>query len=598
MVVGLLLAGGCTGQGGSTPDSVDTPVTPKPSIRPEELRRRLDDPDTREEAVWALLSHLDIGVYTAAGEQLLPGRERSEDDFYLYDFEIPILVRMAGEPPRTLDHLSSFLRAVSGVEVPARTLEDLYAEMFRVVPDHPVSRMFTAGPLGEPWQVTPIEEWVLFWSLLPSDDQETAGSAAPVFFGALGFPPVATGHCDVKGKENTDPGLADKYLDTVVGEVTKALYDTLEKQGGLIGDLAGLRLGFAEVLGALGSVLDGARLSLIVENIDLAIDADRGATHRYHDRAGETADDSAVEVTVSAHWNGPQPPDDVECGRLKLMGDFPPPGPLKDVGVRFLLDDTLGKHGYIRRRSDQNTARQLTGPDGKLSVWYETKAERPIEAQRLGDEWIHRETGNIRAEFDIAGAMGEFFNLPAMMLDIGADLFDGFVLEYPITVEYHMIDRWVIEAASPIEVTGAKVPLEPMVRFLGRFGFDEQGRIVGEGRAVYEGRCLTATKDFEITGAVVFDEEGVPTTLQVDFVPRPGDPQVEFGGCSAEDTMAYALFDGPMFSAIEYVMGESPPIQIPAKEFGQASLPVEATLLESIATNLDLVFTVVPDLER
>ncbi|GIU92741.1 MAG: hypothetical protein KatS3mg011_1647 [Acidimicrobiia bacterium] len=602
MTVGLLVVGGCTEAGTSVEAVTGPPAGPEPAIPPEDLRNRLTDPETREEAVWALLSHLDIGVYTAAGEQLLPGRERSEDDFYLYDFEIPILVRMAGEPPRTLDHLSAFLRAVSGMELGVDALEDLYTEMFRVVPDDPVSRMFTADPPGEPWQVTPLEEWVLFWSLLPSEDQEAARSSTPVFMGALGFPPMATGHCDVTGKEEADGGLADKYLETVGGEITKALYETLKERGGVLGDLAELRLALGEAVGALGGIFDAARMKLIVDNIDLTIDADRGSTHRYHDTAGETAADSAVEVTVRAYWNGPQPPDEVECGRLKLMGDFPPPGPLKDVGVRFLLDDTLTKHGYIRRRSDQNTARQLTGPDGKLGVWFEAKAERPPEAQRLGEQWIHRQTGRIRAEFDVGGSMGEFFNLAAVVVDIGGDLIDLFVVEYPVTVEYHMIDRWVIEAASPVEAIGAEVPLETMVRFLGRFEFDDEGRIVGEGRLVYESRCLSVSKDVDITGCAVFDDEGVPTAFRLDFVPRSGDPQVEFSGCSVEDTMAWIFFDGPMFSGIEYVMGETT-LEIPAEEFGQASLPVEAISPEpapfqGVDARLDLVFTVVPDLER
>src|SRR6187200_1500856 len=67
---------------------------------PEAVAGLLADPSRRGDGVVSLLASLGIGIYTPDGHQILQGSESSSDDFFLYDFEVPLLESMAGAGAR------------------------------------------------------------------------------------------------------------------------------------------------------------------------------------------------------------------------------------------------------------------------------------------------------------------------------------------------------------------------------------------------------------------------------------------------------------------------------------------------------------------
>ena len=79
---------------------ISLPYLPPWRPVPEEAAAALLDPNRVEEGVWFLLRGLGIGVYTGDGYQVLAGSETGPQDFWIYDFEVPLMVRMAQEPSR------------------------------------------------------------------------------------------------------------------------------------------------------------------------------------------------------------------------------------------------------------------------------------------------------------------------------------------------------------------------------------------------------------------------------------------------------------------------------------------------------------------
>ena len=86
--------GGSSSSAGKSSSAAPEPLTPPTGFNqlgPTDTAAALVDPSRVRLGVWSLLDHLGVGVYTGDGKQVLAGSERSEKDFWLYDFEIPVL---------------------------------------------------------------------------------------------------------------------------------------------------------------------------------------------------------------------------------------------------------------------------------------------------------------------------------------------------------------------------------------------------------------------------------------------------------------------------------------------------------------------------
>ncbi len=122
----------------------------------------LNDAQQAEAGVWSVLANLGIGVYTGAGDQVMPGSERGEASFWLYDFEVPALAGMAQGAPIPFDGYAAQLEAL-GAEGGSQELLSLYREVYARHPDHPLVQLLTAmGVDFKPGtMLTPLQEWLL-----------------------------------------------------------------------------------------------------------------------------------------------------------------------------------------------------------------------------------------------------------------------------------------------------------------------------------------------------------------------------------------------------------------------------------------------------
>lgn len=149
-------------------------------LTPGETVAALSDPATAETGVWSVLANLGIGVYTGRGERVLGGSEMSENDFWLYDFEVPALVRMATSPSRPFAVTHGRLGEV-GFDSSIDDLLAFYRETYAGVPEAFLVQLFDAAGIGfeTGLELTQLEEWVLLLDTVVrpngSDGPQAAG---------------------------------------------------------------------------------------------------------------------------------------------------------------------------------------------------------------------------------------------------------------------------------------------------------------------------------------------------------------------------------------------------------------------------------------
>jgi len=413
----------------------------------------LADPATAASGILSILRHLGIGVYTIEGRQVLAGSETHVDDLWVPAQAIAGLARSAVQRSGSFANYHRGITAWAGVDISEGDLAFMYQDMVATLPDHPMSQVLVAldavPDVAKP--LSPFEQWLLLIILTaPNGDvpPRPGGTAAGGLVVATATPSLRgffSSHCDFAG-DNSDPDydLTKQYLENAVGEAHGALVDELASEisegaatyGSGVKSAADLVKGLGKALGWVGKLIDFSKLSAILGNVELEVALDKPSTHRVHDHQGDTVEKQRIEVTASVTWLGqPDPPDDVSCDDGWDLG-LPPPGRMENAGVRVTLDDFLVEQGWIRRKGDENTARQLTGENGEVVVWYEPRDEEPASAQELGNAFVQKGTGQISAEFDLVSAFAEFFNAFAS-LEIIADLFDVMKISTPIRVERH-----------------------------------------------------------------------------------------------------------------------------------------------------------------
>lgn len=405
-------------------------------------------PAQADKGAWSLLANLGIGVYTPGGQQVMPGSEMSVDDFWLYDFEVPSLAKMAGQQG---GHVSDLARALTawGFSVKGPQLVRLYRAMFASQKDSFTAELFRRWKVsftGDP-QLTRLQAWLLLVSLLPPAGAKTLVDDVTAGTGTGGAHPAAfvvpravtgSGPCaNVKGGGGvpSNYAVASKYGNAVVDGAKGATLATLAERDNTIGLLAKFNDFLGKAAGAIGLIKDAATFAAIYGYFTLSVDVSPSSVHMVHDTQGQSLGDNKVTITATVKYEGPKKNGHIDCGQLAKLA-LPKPGPIKNAGIRFRVDDFLKQHGYVVYPSNQVQARLLTGSDGKVSIQYETKNERPRAAQK--SKVTAKGQGVVTAEVDVAGAEGQFFN-PFSSLEILFDLFDLSTITYPITVTWHVV---------------------------------------------------------------------------------------------------------------------------------------------------------------
>jgi hypothetical protein len=147
-------------------------------VEPEVVAQLLADPAHRTEGVIALIAGLGIGIYTYDGRQILPGSETNADDFLLYDFEVPLLAKMAAGEPEPFSNLHAILTAAGYSGSPVE-LAFAFSTAFTAAPDSFMTRLFVAmGVALDQPDLTPLQSWLLLLSAAPLNGSDVAVTTA------------------------------------------------------------------------------------------------------------------------------------------------------------------------------------------------------------------------------------------------------------------------------------------------------------------------------------------------------------------------------------------------------------------------------------
>jgi hypothetical protein len=328
----------------------------------------LEDQELAETGVWSLLAQLGIGVYTGDGDQIMPGSETREHDFWLYDFEVEILANMAlqrSEPFLTYYELLAGL----GYEGSEEDLLGLYRRVYREHEDEVLVQLFTVMGLEftSDTLLTPLQQWLLLLDTFvpPNGDQ-----------------PMMT------------------TLERSGGHLAKRA--ALEQlQGGSCGSIngGGIRPNWGIVTPEWDShALEAAEDAyyaihghLITSAANLDINASRESGHEGHKGLGDRFEYS-IRVNVDFIPELLIPEYKISCGYLvptnyeyKFVM-----GPLADVPVDWQIPDVLTAHGPIEEIDP------LTNENGEAKLVVQLQHE---EAEGIGP--YREEIGSLQASLDL-----------------------------------------------------------------------------------------------------------------------------------------------------------------------------------------------------
>ncbi|MGB2894724.1 MAG: hypothetical protein WBB65_00995 [Anaerolineales bacterium] len=416
----------------------------------------LDDPELAEQGVLSLLKNLGIGVYSQEAVQIFPGSERGPEDFFLFDFQVGLLMRGAGGKPIPFSDYHARL-AMAGLELSEQQLLSFYRETYAARPDEWLVQLFDSMGLEFEGEVTltPLQEWLLFVdTFVPPNGHETTAAAPKARMATLRFvPSKEEGPCDAVRGSNADSAWGLAW-----------------SAGGAASDaLEGAVYGPASLL----DPKDIAHAIMMSMGVETKLTASASSAHEGHDGSGVP-----ITFTVSVEFTGDLPQEIVSCAAV--MGfEVPPKGPMEGVRVEWSLDDVIAQHG----RTTRGGGVMFTDSSGKSEVVWTPRAE-PSGGE--GEEYVLPGT----AEVVIRIQHGDVFNLFA-----GAQEFLAPRTETAeIKVGWHE-SSWIL-----IMSLDAKIGEVPPINFTwdGLFVVDDEFRIDGEGTVTVTGTtgpCLVHEND-------------------------------------------------------------------------------------------------------
>lgn len=316
--------------------------------------------------MWSLLDHLGIGVYTGDGQQVLAGSEQSQEDFWLYDFQIPVLERMATAPSIPFAEYADYLHT-HGVTASADEVLAAYASAYSKHADSFLVQLFTASDVrfdGTP-SISPLIEWLLLLdATVPpnggSAQSASAGRSARAMQHALAQEP-----CSTSG-DGRAPGF------------------------GIVRNESDL------IASAYGEAINGlpAQAMLIANSIVVSISSSPGDVHEGHDGPG-------ASESIDAMAQVGQIPVVVNCGSLfGLLGTlYSVGGPLSGVLLNWTVPTEALEHGTLNAGITGSGA-STTDASGRSHVSFDT-----IQEPSRGKGDLHDLTAVVFAQADVRLAL-------------------------------------------------------------------------------------------------------------------------------------------------------------------------------------------------
>lgn len=500
---------GC-GEAGAVDDREGRQPAAEEIRQPAEVIRLLLDPHRAEEGALALLAGLGIGVYTPDGTRVQAGSETGEDDFWLYDFQIPMLAALADGPNQPFSALVELVRN-AGVEVePAALTETIRRTHVRHADAFLVETLAVAGPeVSEDAELTPLQAWLLALDILvrpnrTANDPRAVG--APVGEGTARLPGAAFARW-MPAPRPLFASTPGRCTDTVTGPALSGW--------GFVHGAAG----YGEVIAA-EQAFRSVNGALFASQLRVELEGEPDTVHEGHEGPGNLL---TLTVTVVSHF---QPiPVPVTCGWLTAIPLPGITGPIEGATVSWEVPSLLRQRGTLTLDGGH-----FGGQPGRTDQMGRARLEFTAQEEAAGGLGVvYSEIGLVTAVVDPRDAL----------ISRGVDPMFAMLLPpvrpavEVITLEWHETDGWRVEA-EVITVGDMTTKGE----WNGIFHLAEGDQIEGKGTVVttVTGSCVRGVSQ----GPLVIGGERVDDMLHVRLTGDPDfadtEPDVE-----VEETMACAV---------------------------------------------------------
>ena len=359
----------------------------------------LKEPAQAELGVWSLLANLGIGVYTPDGRQIMPGSERGEGEFWLYDFEVPALAAMAGGDAAPFGQYAEMLVEL-GYPGTTEALLATYRRIYAQHADNPLVQILEGTGLkySEDASLTPLQEWLLLLDTFvpPNGAPGSAIGTGGVLRRAAGLPP-------------------DRRRQGICGEIRGGNLIPYWGTAWTESDLAAIMAAHEAYLAIHGPMLAQAA--------DISLEASRQTAHEGHEGKGDRLE-YTLKASASYHPLQAVPVGGISCGVLVDLNWRPIEGGLEGVFVEWEIP------GAILGHAEQEEYDAVTDAQGEAKV-----AFRLVEEQARGIGPYEEESGSVRAYVQLRNAflMAGIQN-PRLLDFVPERRFAG---KQPVTVSWH-----------------------------------------------------------------------------------------------------------------------------------------------------------------
>lgn len=492
-ITGILLlalaAAGCSSQGDSPAggSSVERRDPEEVKVSVAETAAALNDPARVADGVMSLLAHLGIGVYSSQIEQIMPGTETNPDDFWLYDFELEALEKMALASPQPFSDYHLFLTQF----IPDLTIEELaqaYTEMYAADPDYFLSAFFKEMDveLTPESEITQLVQWLLFLDGFVPPNGGPSAQISPRVASLPGLVPMYS----VSPQGNIDEIC--KAIKGIVGNPFWGFADTMTSFTQLV--LKGASFG----KGVAGAVVDPKNIihALMLQAfVETTLKVTSQQVHEVHSDGEFLKVPGKLEFTAKAEFLMDSNDFD-RCGILARFGfDIPKKGPVEGMQFAWDFAPVFGEHGSFSTVDSAPFHLNLSNSSGERTVTYQANTE---DADGDGD--FKNKNGTITVTYRVQ--MGDVFNLWAGVQEI----FVPRTETTQINIGWHEV-AWKVTITVDIENSsgqGSNIGV-----YEGLFVVLDDGSLDGEGFATITGHDPGA-------GCIDFDAGGT-RTITIDY---------------------------------------------------------------------------------
>ncbi|HET7010418.1 MAG TPA: hypothetical protein VFI11_06555 [Anaerolineales bacterium] len=331
------------------------------------------DPKRVEEGVWFLLRGLGIGVYTGDGQQILPGSETGPTDFWIYDFEFPLIVRLAVAESSPFSEFQKQLDGLGWSSSQDETLT-LYKGVYDGNSTAYLPRLHAAMGLrfeGDP-EVTPLQEWLLLLdTFLPPNGSASIGRGRSIWMSFPGMGLLANARL---GPVLSTGVSARPAQPAPCGWIQGGTFHAnwgLVNAGSSAVDLLAADTAYYAIHGPLLARSIGAELKTSEPNV-----------HEGHGAPGETVTFD-VAMDIDYRIGGIIPIGSPTCGYLINLDPPLGSGELPPAHIWWRLGPQFKHHGSfrdVRNHVFDGSRPTETDPSGRTAITFEAR-EEPANGQ-------------------------------------------------------------------------------------------------------------------------------------------------------------------------------------------------------------------------